>query len=479
MFDWLCLSYFIDNSNVKWNHLDLGVLNEQSRNVFASGLTNGSVKCKVLECSLDMKELDALTNKFSCIQECYITFITRYSPRLVLLQLFKISQLKVLHFIAVNLKGGLIIDADPELENCLTRNTTLQELRIRTDCREFLGTFTAIIKGVTKNRTITSFNLDLYYPILLDGILEQLLMNNNTLEALSLKGSFSDSQGDPALLSKINEVHMPLRALEIRDIMIMKSLLPQVKGLHCLILHNPYPLHLIFSSHPNLQTLEVSLETEESVGELLTILQTNTTLKALKVNIVNARLISNFYIDIQNMLGLNQTLSYFEIYHNWKNIYFSPSYIKYNTSLHSVHISMSTSEELKSAFDAISRMKYLTEINFEICNTNSHANNDATLLLYTHFFLAVTKMLQSNTVIRQLWIKCSSDYFFQSDNWREIMQHFYETVFIHPSIEYIEINIKHCKTLDDFLREYKRVLLSKHEQEPTHRKIPIVTHMHV
>ena len=60
-FDWLCLSYFIDNSNVKWNHLDLGALNEQSRNVFTSGLTNGSVKCKVLECSLNMKELDALT----------------------------------------------------------------------------------------------------------------------------------------------------------------------------------------------------------------------------------------------------------------------------------------------------------------------------------------------------------------------------------------------------------------------------------
>ena len=484
LFDWLCLSYFIDNSNAKWNHLDLGGLDKQKINTFTSGLTNGSLECKLLECSVTVAKVDngiVLTNKISffCIQECYFDchIKAQHDTYLILLQLFKISQLKVLHFRLLSAGGHSSVSAvnkpiDPagmELEKCIARNTTLQEMRIEADDEEFLDTVTAVINGVTKNATIASFHVCFYSSYSSYGIFEQLLMNNSTIKALSLNIGHST----PSLKNK--EVNMPLRALETEDFNM--SFLSQVKGLHCLILHNPYPLHLIFSSHPNLQTLEVSLETEESVGELLTILQTNTTLKALKVNIVNARLISNFYIDIQNMLGLNQTLSYFEIYHNWKNIYFSPSYIKYNISLHSVHISMSTSEELKSAFDAISRMKYLTEINFEICDTNSHANNDATLLLYTHFFLAVTEMLQSNTVIRQLWIRCSSDYFFQSDNWREIMQQFYETVFIHPSIEYIEINIEHCETLDDFLKECKRVLLSKHQQEPTHRKMPIVTHM--
>ena len=400
---------------------------------------------------------------------------------MVLLQLFKISQLKVLHFSSVNLlvsTDSIItepIDAGPELENCLARNTTLQEMRIEADCSKFLDTFTAVIKGVTKNRTITSFNLNLHSLILPDGILEQLLMNNNTLEALSLKSSLTYTQGDAALLLKLNEVHMPLRALEIQDIMMMKPLFPQVKGLQCLILHDPYPLHHILSNHPNLQTLEVSLKTEESVGELLTILQTNTTLKALKVNIYSAKLISNFCDNIQDMLRLNQTLSNFEIHCGLNKIYFPPSCIKYNTSLHSVHISMSTSEEIKSAFDTISCMKYLTEASFRI------DNGSATL---THvFFAAVMDMLQSNTTIKQLRIDCFSntrDSLFSRQsvhNWREIMQSFYETVFIHPSIEYIEIISSDKAVLNDFLKKHKRLLLSKHEQEQPHRQIPIVTHL--
>ena len=92
-------------------------------------------------------------------------------------------------------------------------------------------------------------------------------------------------------------------------------------------------------------------------------------------------------------------------------------------------------------------------------------------------------MLQSNTTIKQLRIDCFSntrDSLFSRQsvhNWREIMQSFYETVFIHPSIEYIEIISSDKAVLNDFLKKHKRLLLSKHEQEQPHRQIPIVTHL--
>uniref|UniRef100_A0A1X7VUL5 NACHT domain-containing protein n=1 Tax=Amphimedon queenslandica TaxID=400682 RepID=A0A1X7VUL5_AMPQE len=475
LFDWLCLSYFIDNSNTKWNHLDLEVLDEQKMNTFTKGLTNGCLTCKVLECSVYVKKVDdgiVLAKKISffCIQEYYFhcNIEPQHNTYLILLQLFKISQLKVLHFslMSSNLHSDAVanepIDASMELENCIARNTTLQEMRIEIDHDAFLDTVTAVIKGVTRNKTITSFHLSCsgYIPGS-DEILEQLLMENTTIEALSLY------IGSPSL--KIKEVNMPLRALETRHF-IMSKLLPllQGDGLHCLILPYSHPLHLIFSSHPNLRILEVSLDTEESVGELLTILQTNTTLKALKVKIdYKTILTTNFYINVQNMLRLNQTLSYFEVYLGSPKLYFPPSYIKYNTSLQSVHISISTTEEVKSAIDTISHMNYLTEINFKL---NSPVDE-------THFILTVTDMLQSNTTIKQLCFNLRDGFFLSTDHWRETMQHFYETVFTHPSIEYIEIGVKNKKEiLNDFLKEHKSLLLSKHEQEQPHRQLPIVIH---
>uniref|UniRef100_A0A1X7TAY3 NACHT domain-containing protein n=1 Tax=Amphimedon queenslandica TaxID=400682 RepID=A0A1X7TAY3_AMPQE len=55
LFDWLCLSYCINNSNTTWNHLHLGtVYNQQSLSVFTAGLTNNSLQtqCKRLEVEL-------------------------------------------------------------------------------------------------------------------------------------------------------------------------------------------------------------------------------------------------------------------------------------------------------------------------------------------------------------------------------------------------------------------------------------------
>ena len=85
VFDWLCLSYCINNSNTTWNHLHLGTVSyqlgnvpSQSLSVFTAGLTNNSLQtqCKRLEVGL-YGATDELIHKLLQpsllynIQECY------------------------------------------------------------------------------------------------------------------------------------------------------------------------------------------------------------------------------------------------------------------------------------------------------------------------------------------------------------------------------------------------------------------------
>ena len=54
LFDWLCLSYFIKNSNATWNHLCLEELFDPTLSVLTAGLTNKSLQtqCKRLDVKL-------------------------------------------------------------------------------------------------------------------------------------------------------------------------------------------------------------------------------------------------------------------------------------------------------------------------------------------------------------------------------------------------------------------------------------------
>ena len=91
-------------------------------------------------------------------------------------------------------------------------------------------------------------------------------------------------------------MNTPLTTLEIGSWYSHKlstSLLLHVKGLHCIKLDYTYQPHLLFHSHPSLQQLDLSTDTSESVIELFTILQSNTTLKSLRVEIMNNDIIDS------------------------------------------------------------------------------------------------------------------------------------------------------------------------------------------
>uniref|UniRef100_A0A1X7T1W9 NACHT domain-containing protein n=1 Tax=Amphimedon queenslandica TaxID=400682 RepID=A0A1X7T1W9_AMPQE len=224
LFDWLCFSYFINNSNTEWTS------EADSLSVNISQL-----QCKRLEVQVfDLSAIEKLiqSSLLYNIQECYCKIGRVQVSCLVLIQFLKLPQLKILHLeIYMNVIASNE-DEWTELEKSIEMKSTLQELNF--NCNRSIS----IIRGVTRNKTITSLtNVYTYEPPLLQ-VIEQLLKDNNTLQALSL------DIPDKLLPSSLNivEVNTPLTALEIwRGWKRISSLIRHIKGLHCLILHYPYP----------------------------------------------------------------------------------------------------------------------------------------------------------------------------------------------------------------------------------------------
>ena len=392
-------------------------------------------------------------------------------------------------------------DKCTELEKCIEMNSTLQEMKIEyNEENEITSTIISVIRGVTRNKTITS--LTIYVPIapppLPDGVIEQLLKDNNTLQALSLNIL------DRLLPSSLNivEVNTPLTALEIgggwRSKLMTSSLLPHIKGLHCLILDEPYSQYLLFLSHPSLHTLILPLDTAESAIELFTILQTNTTLKALSVEIKEERVYtSSMGTSLQDMLTQNQTLKYLEINSRYRPIpidwyinipssflSFLTTGLRHNTSLQQLSVSIPLNEEIRTFINVISQKNNLTELKVKFKRDQSYSNCSKeekkqimTPLFYEQVLpAAVTNMLQSHTTIRLLRIECG--YINEESsrpNWIELVQHLYETIFIHPSLEYIEIYTGYTPPLlVDTLKDQKKTLIDRHRKKQPHKPLPIV-----
>ena len=517
LFDWLCLSYCINNFNTTWNHLHLmyDVSNQQSLSVFTAGLTNNSLQtqCKRLEAQL-YQPTDELIHKLlqpsllHNIQECYCKFFGgHYVPCLVLLQFLNLSQLKILHLIMISpiiptVDNTYCTNKCTELEKCIEMNSKLQEMKIvHYTTKEIASTIISVFRGISRNKAITSLTLHVHNtpPLLPDGrVIEQLLKDNNTLKALSLNIS------DELLPSSLNIVEMntPLTALEIggeersSSKLMTSSLLPHIKGLHCLILHEPYPPHLLFLSHPSLHTLTLPLDTAESAIELFTILQTNTTLKALSVEIKEERVYtSSMGTSLQDMLTQNQTLKYLEINDSWhidKGVIYIPSSflsflttgLRHNTSLQqlSVSIPLPLNEEIRTFINVISQKNNLTELKVNFRPDQSYSNGSLeekkqimTPLFYEQVLPAVTNMLQSHTTIRLLGIKCIINNKSSQPNWIELVQHLYETIYIHPSLEYIKIFTGyHTHPFVDTLKDQKKTLIERHRKEQPNKPLPIV-----
>ena len=505
LFDWLCLSYFMNNSSSSiWNHLHLGYVPEQTLSVFTAGLTNNSLQIMRLRIWLYVDN-DELVHKFLQtsliynIQEFYCD-MRPVQPSCI--HLFYLPKLKILHLGLKDIDNKFTYFN--ELEKCIEMNSSIGEMKFTCDGDGKLVTsvFTSVIRGVTRNNTITSLTLvdwseDPLSPSPLpDGVIEQLLKDNNTLQAFSI----TDHLLPLSLSIQEEEIHTPLKALEIREWgrrshELMISLFPHIKGLHCLILDNSHhPPHLLFLSHPTLHTLSLQLYTAESAIELFFILQTNTTLKALTVGIKEEGVYTSSAVgtSLQDMLTQIQTLKYLEINNEWfpipiSFVSFLTTGLIHNTSLQQlrVPIPLPINEEIRTFINVISQKNNLTELQVTFTLDQSYSNCSdeekkqiMTSLYYEQVLPAVTNMLQSHTTIRILGICCRETLNESSQpNWIELVQHLYETIFIHPSLEYFKIrtnNLTPPPLLVDTLKDQKKTLIERHKKEQPHRPIPTV-----
>ena len=147
-------------------------------------------------------------------------------------------------------------------------------------------------------------------------------------------------------------------------------------------------------------------------------------------------------------------------------------------------VSIPLNEEIRTFINVISQKNNLTELKVNFKPDQSYSNYSweekeqiMTPLFYEQVLPAVTNMLQSHTTIRLLRIECRDINKESSQpNWIELVQHLYETIFIHPSLEYIEINTGHPTPplLVDTLKDQKKTLIDRHRKEQPHKPLPIV-----
>ena len=530
LFDIQCLGYFLNNSNTTWNHLDLGVLNEQAIQLLAKSLTSNNVTCLKLELTLwnyDDMSKEAMTTLLqssfcSNLQELCITLqidrrrsfeIYMDITWLLLLDLIQLKQIKVLCFVIDfynEIPGTQYAQIDkitvPEVEDTLWINVILHESEqlevahshiVQSLSTDIANVVSNLITIITEDKYIRNhsyshpvdFLSQLVNPVNNKKIEQLFKEENNMLQALKLNVI---SNYHPISSLDLVKENTPLTALEIGKQM---SLLPQhIKGLNCVILHQPHPLPPLFQCHSNLQQLQLWPDTAESVNELFTILQSNTTLKALRVKIDKDNIFKNMGLSLQDMLEQNKTIEYLEIiiyhcemnsinptsYSPWSHAIPIPSAylsflttgLSHNTSLQelSVPIPLSNTncEQLTTFFNTIN--PHLTELELQFrldksCASNNNLSDEKMMkLFYEQGLPLITDMLKSHKSMKLLCIECSSIHLkLPQPNWVKETQQLCQTIFRHPTLQYVRII--GCKSLLDDLKSEEKTLANK-EQLP-------------
>ena len=359
----------------------------------------------------------------------------------------------------------------------------------------------SMIKGVTKNKSIKTFkcirqpsilNIENESPVFSEAIY-QLLRDNCTLRALQL--------GLPGNVSstKLLQVNTPLSAVEIQTTYQLMSLnLLHIKGLDCLVLGHPNlerqisdilleNISCLLDYFSNLQQLQLSLSTAQMAENLFYSLQRNTTLKVLKVWIEDTTIFDSIGPSIQDMLTLNKVIKYLEvhllpsggpmmpIYMDYLNLpkmnagYITNTYISFlttglssNTSLQGLSIPIPLShnnyELITRLFNVISNMKKLTDLkvhfNWQYKITENPDPIVKQWLFYEYGLTCITNILISCRNMKHLQITCNrldlsremmKIFYgctgeFSYYKWSVLAHYFWQTCFLHPSLQFIELN---------------------------------------
>ena len=99
-----------------------------------------------------------------------------------------------------------------------------------------------------------------------------------------------------------------------------------------------------------------------------------------------------------------------------------------------------------------------------------------TPLFYEQGLCLITNVLVSHTTVRFLHIQCENvNKELSQPNWIELTQHFWQTVFLHPTLQYIGIkSLFGISVLKDTLQSQEKTLIDIHKQQQPLKPLPII-----
>ena len=484
-FDLLCLSFLLKNSKITWNYLHhsydhdkLKLYNEDSN------MTNCIVMKSIYR---DITPVIKIHQSSLCqyLQESYINihrFVTLYFHSVVIMftQLFKLPHLSILH---VHIKKFFSTQSEEhndnelivEMEKVLSTNDTIKEFLIELSHLEFNSLINSLLTGVERNDTIQFFSLSSDSTHTKSLQVEELLKNNQTLQAVKLntpiKGILPSLCIVNESLTALNTVHdiitYPVKKTETLS-PGLENVGRNITNLKSLSLYKPLmPFIIYLDSNPFLQHLDIVLERHESLDELFNILSSNTTIIALRINCKDIGLFHDEVgKSLQLMLSSNKSLQCLEIKSHAFNCkllikYLTTGLRRNNTlqELGNVHIELSEIINLKEFFEATDNLKSLTMI----LDTRRISQQVLTSLYHEEIIPHVTNMLQRNEDMKFLEVMILNSLPSFKEDWISMIHQFWETVLLHPSLCYV--SIPKSSIMIDILNDMKKTLITQRKEK--------------
>ena len=490
LFDLICFSLLLKNSKITWNYLHDQCLHDMLKRYNEnSNITN----CIVMKARYnDITSVIKIHQSSLCqyLQESYINVyytsgtIHHDSVVIMFTQLFKLPHLNILHvlikkFRSIHLEDHIDNELLLEMEKVLSTNHTIKEFSIKLSYLEFNSFINSLLTGVKRNDTIQFFSLSSDSTHIKSLQIEELLKNNQTLQAVKLsipiKGILPSlciipvNESLTALNISNDTVH-DIITYPVKKTDILSPGLENVGGnttkLKSLSLYKPLmPFIIYLDSNPVLQHLDIVLESEESLDELFNILSTNRTVIALRIN---CEYIDLFHDEVgkslQLMISSNKSLQCFELKSKESDCTLLIKYLTIGLSgdntLQELNLSIELLENmnLKKFFEASDNLKSLT-VQFD---TSEISEQVCTSLYHEEVIPHVTNMLKRNENMKFLKVELSSEDTCKEDCISMIYR-FWETVLLHPSLCYVWIS--ESSIMIDILNDMKKTLITQRKEK--------------
>lgn len=353
---------------------------------------------------------------------------------------------------------------------------------------DIVGLINSIISGASSKVTsLTLYICDVYQFRLTDDMVKQLscddILRCNTSQSFTILPFISVQVWEPGIITEVTTSIIPCTT----KCLTLKNAL----------LYIPDYLRRFFL--PKLQSLSLTLNTAENVTELFTILQSNTTLKGLRVEITKDKIFSDLDMctSLKGMLAYNQTLRYLEVHNQslWDWFYVIPSWylsfltngLIHNKSLQELSVSIplgySSIKKIKMFSYFISQKSHLTQLHMHFTLDESYIKFDEkdkeqnmAMQFYEYVLPEIDNILLSQPKVTFLKIQCLTRYIQHNlflPDWLAPVQHFHETIFNHPSLEYVRVNV-HYSFMRDTFKAQQTEWIERHKQEQPVKTLPVV-----